>query len=90
MFHSAFKQAARVSQCRLQSTATFVTQKKAAGTSAAWKQAWVSDPSTYPLIAIMGIAGCMVLGMGSACLMYNPDVQINPNKRGATMRNWEK
>ena len=89
MLHSAFKQAALVSQRRFQSTAAFVTKKREARTNAAMRQAWLSDPSTYPLITIMAFAGCLVGGVGASCLLYNPDVQINPNRRGATMRTWE-
>ena len=66
-----------------------MTQKKAYNAAGATKKAWLSDPSTYPLIAIMGAAGMLVLGVGTSCLMYNPDVQINPNKRGSPMRTWQ-
>jgi NADH-ubiquinone reductase complex 1 MLRQ subunit len=80
----------RVSQRRLQSTtAAFVTKKKAAQGKDAFKSAWLSDPSTFPLIFIMGFAGCLVVGVGASCLLYNPDVQISPNKRGSPMRTWQ-
>jgi hypothetical protein len=79
-----------VSQRRFQSTAaaTFVTQKKAAGTTEAFRRNWLGDSATYPLIAIMGCAGALVVGVGTSCLLYNPDVQINPNRRGSTIRSW--
>jgi hypothetical protein len=79
------------SQRRFQSSAStaFITKHKTAHSKDAWRSAWLSDPSTYPLISIMGIAGCLVVGVGSSCLMYNPDVQINPNKRGSPIRTWE-
>ena len=37
------------------------------------KEAWLSDPSTYPLIAVMGLAGALVAGVGSSCILYNPE-----------------
>ncbi|KAG7354876.1 NADH-ubiquinone reductase complex 1 MLRQ subunit [Nitzschia inconspicua] len=91
MFHSTFQQAARISQRRFQSSAatTFVVKKKEAFAKGAFQSNWLADPSTYPLIFIMGVAGCLVLGVGASCLMYNPDVQISPNKRGSTMRTWQ-
>jgi len=53
------------------------------------KRNWFSDPSTYPLMGVMVSAAFLVVGVGASCLAYNPDVQINPNKRGAIMRTWE-
>ena len=55
----------------------------------AFKRNWLSDPSAYPLIAIMGFAGAFIFGVGTSCLMYNPDVQIDPQRRGNTMRSWK-
>jgi hypothetical protein len=91
MYRTAFNQAARLQAARRfqsSSSAAFLSQKKKdAFSSEARKKAWFSDPSTYPLIAVMGIAGFLVAGVGSSCLLYNPDVQISPNKRGSIMRN---
>jgi hypothetical protein len=50
---------------------------------------WLSDPSTYPLIVTMGIAAALVSGVGVSCIFYSPDVQINPNRRGSVLRNWQ-
>lgn len=36
----------------------------------------------------MATAGCLVVGVISSCLLYSPDVQISPSKRGAIMRHW--
>lgn len=49
---------------------------------------WLSDPSCYPLIAVMGAAGCLVVGVISSCLLFSPDVQIAQKKRGAVVRTW--
>ena len=75
-----------VGQRRFQSTSTTFLTKRSQETL---RKNWLSDPSTYPLIAIMGGAAALVLGVGSSCIMYNPDVQINPNKRGNVMREWK-
>jgi len=87
MMNSALRQSARVAQRRYQSSkvsTTFLTKKKAS-----FNEAWLSDPSAYPLIAIMGAAGALVVGVSVSCLAFSPDVQISPNRRGSVMRNWE-
>lgn len=53
-----------------------------------FREHWLSDPSCYPLIAIMSSAALFVVGVGASCLMYNPDVRIDPNKvRRKLMKN---
>jgi hypothetical protein len=54
-----------------------------------FKKQWLSDPSTYPIIAIMGGGLCWMLGMGLNALTYK-DVQINPNTRGQQMKEFSK
>jgi hypothetical protein len=49
---------------------------------------WLSDPSAYPLIVVMGAAGVLVVGIIGSGLLYNPDVQINPDRRGNILRHW--
>jgi len=49
-----------------------------------FKQQWLSDPSTYPIIAIMGTAMCFMVGMGINGLTYK-GVKISPNNRGALL-----
>jgi hypothetical protein len=53
-----------------------------------FKKSWLSDPSTYPIIFVVTGAGFMLVGMGINALTTYKDVQISPNKRGATMRAW--
>mmetsp|Transcript_25533 Transcript_25533/g.59013 ORF Transcript_25533/g.59013 Transcript_25533/m.59013 type:complete len:85 (-) Transcript_25533:177-431(-) len=53
-----------------------------------FREHWLSDPSCYPLIAIMSSAALFVVGVGASCLMYNPDVRIDPNKRGDPLRHY--
>lgn len=64
---------------------TFLTKSK----QETFKKNWLSDPSAYPLIGVMGIAGALVVGVIGGGLMYNPDVQITPSRRGSIMRTWE-
>ena len=64
----------------------FVNAKRSLKTEAFYKNNWLSDPSTYPLIATMGVAFFLVTGVGASCIFYNPDVQINPEIRGSVLR----
>ena len=64
----------------------FVNAKRKLKTEPFYKQNWLSDPSTYPLIVTMGVAAALVSGVGASCILYNPDVQINPETRGSVMR----
>jgi hypothetical protein len=49
---------------------------------------WLQDQSTYPMMAVLGAAGLLVVGVGVSCLSFNPDVQIDPKKRTAIVRTW--
>ena len=54
-----------------------------------FKQDWFSDPSTYPLILIMGATLSFAFGAGVRKLTVDPDVRISPKKRRCrTMRTW--
>jgi hypothetical protein len=53
-----------------------------------FKQEWLSDPATYPIIVIMGGGLTFMVGMGFNALFGYKDVQINPNKRGAMLQDW--
>ena len=50
-----------------------------------FKKSWLSDPSTYPIMVIMGGGICWMVGMGLNALTYK-DVQISPNSRGAKLK----
>jgi hypothetical protein len=52
------------------------------------KKDWLSDPSTYPIIAIMGFAVTFVVGMSANALLTYKDVRIDPKKRNSTLRTW--
>lgn len=47
----------------------------------------MSDPSTYPIIAIMGTAMCFMVGMAANALTYK-GVYVSPSKRGAILTTW--
>jgi hypothetical protein len=53
-----------------------------------FKSSWLSDPSTYPIIAIISGAAFWLVGMGINALTTYKDVQISPNKRGSMMTTW--
>eukprot|EP00980_Cylindrotheca_fusiformis_P017340 scaffold5380_cov131-Cylindrotheca_fusiformis.AAC.17 len=69
-------------QLRTRSTVAFPPRG-----NANFKKTWLSDPSTYPIIAIMGCGLTFMVGMGLNALTYK-DVQINPSKRTAMLTNW--
>jgi hypothetical protein len=52
-----------------------------------FKKEWLSDPSTYPIIAVMAIGLTWMVGMGINGLRYK-GVQINPNTRGSEMKDY--
>ncbi|KAL3921499.1 MAG: hypothetical protein SGILL_002715 [Bacillariaceae sp.] len=51
-----------------------------------FKKQWLGDPATYPIIVIMGCGMTWMFGMGFNALFTYKDVQVNPNKRGAVMK----
>lgn len=62
-------------------------QAVASKLSQAHKNVWLSDPSTYPVIAICGGA-CVFAGGYIAYKFSHPDVQVVSAKRGAVIRHW--
>jgi len=86
----ASSQTARIaSRQRWQSstaTPAFVKAKRQLKTEGFYKKNWLSDPATYPIFVVMGIATGLVAGVGGSCIFYNPDVQINPETRGSVLR----
>ena len=55
-----------------------------------FKKQWLSDPSTYPIMLVMGAGISWMVGMGFNALFGYKDVQVNPNNRGAVMKDWSK
>ena len=53
-----------------------------------FKKAWLNDPSTYPLIVVLGAAAGLCSGFGIYFLTTSKDVQINPQRRNSIMRTW--
>mmetsp|Transcript_13029 Transcript_13029/g.18665 ORF Transcript_13029/g.18665 Transcript_13029/m.18665 type:complete len:108 (-) Transcript_13029:1385-1708(-) len=49
---------------------------------------WLSDPASYPLIAILAGTGCFVTGFIGYYVTTAKDVQISPLKRNKTIRDW--
>jgi hypothetical protein len=76
-----------VGQRRFQSSTTSTTFLHA-HKKETLKKNWLSDPGAYPLLVVMGVAGVLVVGVIGCGLVYNPDVQIHPNKRGNILRDW--
>ena len=71
---------------RQASSHAFVNAKRQRQASGGFQTTWLSDPATYPIIVTLGGALTMVTGVIVSCLMYNPDVQINPNTRASIIR----
>ncbi|CAB9514777.1 expressed unknown protein [Seminavis robusta] len=53
-----------------------------------FKENFLSDPSTYPIIVIMGCAMTFMTGMGIHALAYYKDVRINPSKKHTELQTW--
>jgi len=53
-----------------------------------FKENFLSDPSTYPIIVIMSFALTFMCGMGYHALAYYKDVRINPSKKHAEIQTW--
>jgi hypothetical protein len=68
--HICFPVFNSMGQRRFQSTSTTFLTK---GSTKTFQKAWLSDPSTYPLIAVMGIAGALVTGFIASGLIYSPE-----------------
>ncbi|CAJ1941287.1 unnamed protein product [Cylindrotheca closterium] len=70
------------SQMRTKASAAFPPRK-----GYDFKKEWLSDPSTYPIIAIMSGGMLFMTGMTINALTYK-GVYVNPNKRGAVLTTW--
>lgn len=55
-----------------------------------FRENWLSDPATYPIIAVLGGAMTLVVGIWFHSLAINKDVQIDPKKRNSIIRTWGK
>ena len=53
-----------------------------------FKENFLSDPSTYPIIFIMGFALTFMTGMGLHALAYYKDVRISPSKKHSELQTW--
>jgi len=53
-----------------------------------FKKDWLSDPGSYPVIAVMliALAGCSA--KGTHYLATHPDARIAPSTRAAPLRTW--
>ena len=52
------------------------------------KQDWFSDPSTYPIMAIMGFAITFMTGAAANALIRSKDVTLDPKKRNSKLQTW--
>eukprot|EP00567_Pseudictyota_dubia_P007411 CAMPEP_0197436970 /NCGR_PEP_ID=MMETSP1175-20131217/4292_1 /TAXON_ID=1003142 /ORGANISM="Triceratium dubium, Strain CCMP147" /LENGTH=132 /DNA_ID=CAMNT_0042966377 /DNA_START=213 /DNA_END=611 /DNA_ORIENTATION=- len=68
---------------RLASTSAVPPMKKYS-----FKESWLSDPATYPLIVIMGCALTFLTGASVHALTCYKDVQIDPKKRNSKLQTW--
>mmetsp|Transcript_14562 Transcript_14562/g.20773 ORF Transcript_14562/g.20773 Transcript_14562/m.20773 type:complete len:80 (+) Transcript_14562:361-600(+) len=61
---------------------TFITANK----QYSFRKAFLSDPSTYPLLMVLGAAGGLVIGFSGYFITSSKDVQINPQTRASIIR----
>jgi hypothetical protein len=52
------------------------------------KNNWLSDISTYPVMAALGFALAMAGGFGISFLVNSPDVRLSGHKKQSTVRDW--
>lgn len=55
-----------------------------------FRERWLSDPSTYPIIVVMGCALTFMTGASIHALTCYKDVQIDPAKRNSKLQTWGK
>lgn len=51
-----------------------------------FKDIYLSESGVYPIIVVMGFAGCLVTYVISSGLTSNPDVRITKKNRSAIIR----
>jgi hypothetical protein len=56
--------------------------------TSSFQKDFLSDPSTYPIIGILGIASCWVLGMSVNGLVTYKDLRITPSTKHQVLRDW--
>jgi len=78
------QQAARRSKATVAGNKSFLPPQY----QSSFKENWLSDPSTYPIIVIMTGGLSFMVGMGLNALFGYKDVQIDPNKRGKMLQDW--
>ena len=50
---------------------------------------FLSDPSTYPIIAVMGLSACLIIGMSANTLLNdNHDLRVLPKHKHDILRSW--
>ena len=102
MLHSTFQHAARMSARTILNRSTnkasvgarrfasndpyFVQLAKEQNTKDFYKVTWLSDPSTYPIMLVLGGALSMMTGVIVYNFACNPDCRINPNTRGSIIQ----
>ena len=57
-------------------------------TQKSFQETWLSDPSTYPIIVIMGCALTFMTGMGCHAMAYYKDIRVNPSKKHTEIQTW--
>ena len=73
--NSAANQMAAVQQRRALTTPTFTKN-------------WLSDPSTYPIMVVVGGAVSMMTVFCTYKFTYCPDVRVSSAAKGKTLRTW--
>jgi NADH-ubiquinone reductase complex 1 MLRQ subunit len=53
-----------------------------------FKKAWLQDPSTYPIMVVLGFACCLATGFMYYKLTRCDDVRITSKAKGQVLRTW--
>jgi hypothetical protein len=53
-----------------------------------FKENWLSDPATYPILIILSSAMCFIVGMTANAFTTYKDLRISPSVKHETLQNW--
>uniref|UniRef100_A0A7S3P1T7 Uncharacterized protein n=1 Tax=Amphora coffeiformis TaxID=265554 RepID=A0A7S3P1T7_9STRA len=54
-----------------------------------FNKSWFSDPSTYPLIAVMALATTVCVGMSANAMLRYRGVKISSDKKNSILNDWD-
>ena len=56
--------------------------------TSSFKKNFLSDPSTYPLMVVMSVAGCIIVGMSTNAFLNYKDLRMTPEHKHKVIQDW--